>query len=210
MTDTLTIAVVSFILGAVFIEIAKKYIKRPKGYVRINNKVYGEHEISEKRTTKRSSGPSAIRSKFDYLFNYSSKKDAPKVDLADVEKSFQPDPKPVSQIGSGELQNRYLDLSQVASNSTQSTETPSGQAQYTPYTPPPQNTASPQFTQNTGYTPPIQPTAPPAFEPAAQTPFEPAAQPPIQPAAQTPPVGDTTPKKDEKEHEWKPMGFFDD
>ncbi len=208
MNDTLVIALVSFIFGAVFFELMKKYVKRPKGYIRIKHHGDGSggRLVDEKRATRRSSAPSAIRSKFDYLFNYGSRKDPPKVDLADVEKSFQPNPKP-APMGTGELQNRYLDLSHVAGNTTSSpVDAPVQQPQYpsfsqTPaYSPAPETTMAPPFTPSTGYAP------------VAQPPVQPVSQPPIQPVAQTPApiIGEPPVKKEEKEHEWKPMGFFDD
>ncbi len=208
MTDTLVIALVSFILGAVFFELMKKYVKRPKGYIRIKHHGDGSggRLVDERRATKRSGAPSAIRSKFDYLFNYGSRKDPPKIDLAGVEKSFQPDSKP-APMGGGELQNRYLDLSQVATNTNSSpVDTPVQQPQYPSFSQTPvsspaveSTTASP-FVPSTGYAP------------VAQPPVQPMPQPPIQPVVQTPApvVGAPPVKKEEKEHEWKPMGFFDD
>lgn len=212
MNEMLVVALVSFIFGAVFFELMKKYVKRPKGYIRIKHQGDGSggRLVDERRATKRSGAPSAIRSKFDYLFNYGSRKDPPKVDLADVEKSFQPDAKP-APMGSGELQNRYLDLSQVATNNNESTSvtpagTTAGQPQYPSFSqtpassPAPESTFTPQFTPSTGYAPvaqpPVQPTPQSSILPGVQTPA---------PVVGAPPV-----KKEEKEHEWKPMGFFDD
>ncbi len=195
MTDTVTIAIVSFILGAVFIEVARVYIKRPKGYVRIKHKGLGETEISGGRATQGRESAPALRSKFDNLFNHKSDRETPKVDLADVEKSFQPDPKPEAQEAPAGLQNRYLDLSHLAASDNPTTETmpTQQQPQYTPYSQPPQSMANPQITPATGYTPPV---SPPAVH--AQTP-------PV-----TLPVGEPKAAKDEKGQEWKPMGFFDD
>ncbi len=195
MTDTMTIAIVSFILGAVFIEVARVYIKRPKGYVRIKHKGLGETEISGGRATQGRESAPALRSKFDNLFNRKSDREAPKVDLADVEKSFQPDPKPEAQEAPAGLQNRYLDLSHLAASDNPTAETTPAQQQpqYTPYSQNVQSVANPQITPATGYTPPMPP-------PAAQ-----AQTPPV-----TLPAGEPKAAKDEKGQEWKPMGFFDD
>jgi len=208
MNEILVVALVSFVFGAVFFELMKSYIKRPKGYVRIKHHGDGSggRVVDERKATRRSGAPSAIRSKFDYLFNYGSRKDTPKVDLADVEKSFQPDAKP-APMGSGELQNRYLDLSQVVTGTNSSpVDAPAVQPQYPSFSQTPAsspasgNTFTPQFTPSTGYAP------------VAQPPVQPVSQPPVQPVAQTPvsAVGVPPVKKEEKEHEWKPMGFFDD
>ena len=208
MREILIVALVSFIFGALFFEMMKKYVKRPKGYIRIKHHGDGSggRLVDERKATRRSGAPSAIRSKFDYLFNYGSRKDPPKIDLADVEKSFQPDSKP-APMGTGELQNRYLDLSQVVGNTSSSpVETPVQQPQYPSFsqTPPPstapESTMASPFAPSTGYAP------------VAQPPIQPVSQPPIQPGVQTPaPIAGVPPvKKEEKEHEWKPMGFFDD
>ncbi len=194
MTDTMMIAIVSFILGAVFIEVARVYIKRPKGYVRIKHSGLGETEIPGRRTTQGSDSAHALRSKFDNLFNYKSDRETPKVDLADVEKSFQPDPKPEAQEAPAGLQNRYLDLSHLAASDNPTAETtPTQQQQHIPYSQNVQSMANPQITPATGYTPPMPP-------PAAQV-----QTPPV-----TPPAGEPKAAKDEKGQEWKPMGFFDD
>ncbi len=207
MTDTIVIALVSFILGALFFEIAKKYVKRPKGYIRIKHHGDGSggRVVDDRKSTKRSGAPSAIRSKFDYLFNYGSRKDPPKIDLADVEKSFRPDSKP-APMGSGELQNRYVDFSQVAVNNDADTSNspPVGQPQY------------PSFSQGAPVSslPPVTSSFAPStgYNPVAQPPVQPTSQFPIQPAEQSPvsPASAPAVKKEEKEHEWKPMGFFDD
>lgn len=212
MVDTIVIAIVSFVFGALFIEIAKRYRKRPKGYIRLRHNGSDERDYSGKRVREqRRDSTSSVRSKFDYLFNYGgSKRESSKVDLESVEKSFRPDPKPAASFGSSELQNKYLDLSHIAVDRAPTPETtPLEQSPYSsssyssPYsqsTPsfqtnsaPPQNTqntqniASSPYMQNTGYSP---------MSSVGQTQSPPMERPPI--------------KKDEKEHEWKPMGFFDD
>ncbi|MFH1432977.1 MAG: hypothetical protein ABIG84_07220 [archaeon] len=208
MADTLTIAIVSFLFGAIFFELLKTYRKRPKGYIRIKHNDSDERDLSGKRVREqRRDSTSSVRSKFDYLFNYGgSKREPSKVDLESVEKSFQPDPKPAASFGSSELQNKYLDLSHIAVDREPRPETtPTQQSPYssssysspysqsTPNYPPnnapqnPQNIASSPYMQNTGYSP---------MSSVGQTQSAPLERPPI--------------KKDEKEHEWKPMGFFDD
>lgn len=210
MVDTIVIVLVSFISGAIFFELAKRYVKRPKGYIRLKHHGSGDVDLTDRRTRRSTESTPSIRSKYDSLFDYASKNNVRKVDLESVEKSFQPDPRPQSYPVQNKLQNRYLDLSHITSSDADSHassySSPAAQPkqypsqQYSSYsqmqTPSPQTAPNPstysQPTQTTGYAAPQSPVQ-------TQT-----------PAFQTPSVEPQKPKTEEKEHEWKPMGFFDD
>ncbi len=192
------LAIFSFVLGAIFFQAIKWLSSRPKGYVRLGHNGAEERSFTERRSASRKDDASPVRSKFDYLFNYKSKKNTTKVNLEDVEKSYRPEPRAnyLAPHSSGEIKNNYIDLSCIENNRQSSVID-------TPITPPPQSffqapvnseptSSSLSFSQNNN---------------SAGSFFTPAS-PPLQ--AQPPVAEQPKQQKDEKERDWRPMGFFDE
>jgi len=202
MVETIMLAVLSFVLGAIFFQAMKWLSNRPKGYVRLGHNGAEERSFTERRSAAKKDDVSPVRSKFDYLFNYKSKKNTTKINLEDVEKSYRPEPRSnyAAPRSGGEIKNNYIDLSSISSieNNRQSSVID------TPITPPPQSffqapvsseptSSSLSFSQNNNN------NVASFFTPAS---------PPMQ--AQPPVAEQPKQQKDEKERDWRPMGFFDE
>ena len=195
------LAVVSFVLGVIFFQAVKWFSARPKGYVRLGHNGFEERGVPERRSSSRRDDVSAVRSKYDYLFNYKPKKNSPKINLDDVEKSYRPEPRSESAAprNTGELKNNYVDLSYLESNkrasAPETTMTSSPQIQ--PFFQAPIN--SEQGSANSPFAPSQANNSGPFFTPA---------NPPAM--AQPPNLEAPKQQKDEKERDWRPMGFFDE
>lgn len=203
MVETIMLAILSFALGVVFFQAVKWLSGRPKGYVRLGHNGAEERSFAERRSPSRKDDVSPVRSKFDYLFNYKSKKNTTKINLEDVEKSYRPEPRANYQAvrSGGEIKNNYIDLSSIEDNRHSSVID-------TQFNQPPQSFFQAPVSS--------EPTNPSLSFPqsnfsqdnsSAGSFFTPAS-PPVQ--TQPPVAEQLKPRKDEKERDWRPMGFFDE
>lgn len=203
MVETMILAILSFVLGAIFFQATKWLSGRPKGYVRLGHNGAEERSFTERRSASRKDEVSPVRSKFDYLFNYKSKKNTTKINLEDVEKSYRPDARAIYQAprSSGEIKNNYIDLSCIENNRSSgvvdSSITPSQQSFFQAPVNSEPNNSSLSFSQNNF-----------SQNNNSSGSFFTPASPPVQ--TQPPVAEQPKQQKDEKERDWRPMGFFDE